>query len=190
MFSHSAALPLRRSAAPPHHAQLHRRTTLSRTTPISLLIRFGLSELSREVSEARSSEIKAWAHVQGLKSSLDERNLELRVKVVIEAEVIAQQRLAASEAEIAELRQKLEASKRYDSRICSTAPGTWQGTWTSAWAGPPSVPTASRNPSVDPTPRTSQASSSSDPSPSLSSTAPPPAMRPRPRRFIRGDDVP
>ncbi|KAK6162595.1 hypothetical protein DH2020_002436 [Rehmannia glutinosa] len=65
-----------------------------------------------EVSEARSSEIKAWAHVQGLKSSLDEHNLELRVKAAIEAEANAQQKLAASEAEIAELRQKLEASKR------------------------------------------------------------------------------
>ncbi|KAL0464585.1 UNVERIFIED_CONTAM: E3 ubiquitin-protein ligase BRE1-like 1 [Sesamum latifolium] len=78
---------------------------------------------SREVSEARSSEIKAWAHVQGLKSSLDERNLELRVKVAIEAEAKAQQRLAASEAEIAELRQKLEASKRsipYLANICLT----------------------------------------------------------------------
>ncbi|KAK4416749.1 hypothetical protein Salat_2500400 [Sesamum alatum] len=31
--------------------------------------------------------------------------------------------------------------------------------------GPPSVPTTSRNPSVDPTPQTSQASGSSDPSP-------------------------
>ncbi|KAK4414625.1 E3 ubiquitin-protein ligase BRE1-like 1 [Sesamum alatum] len=72
---------------------------------------------SREVSEARSSEIKAWAHVQGLKSSLDERNLELRVKAAIEAEAIAQQRLAASEAEIAELRQKLEASKRDKTRL-------------------------------------------------------------------------
>lgn len=66
----------------------------------------------REVSEARSSEIKAWAHVQGLNSSLDERNVELRVKVAIEAEAKAQQRLAASEAEIAELRKKLQASKR------------------------------------------------------------------------------
>ncbi|KAL8495504.1 hypothetical protein ACS0TY_019591 [Phlomoides rotata] len=67
---------------------------------------------SREVSEARSSEIMAWAQVQGLKSSLDERNVELRVKVAIEAEAKAQQRLAASEAEIAELRKKLQASKR------------------------------------------------------------------------------
>ncbi|KAK4425063.1 hypothetical protein Salat_1699900 [Sesamum alatum] len=103
---------------------------------------------------------------------------------------------------------------RYDSRVCSIAPGTWQGTWTWVWAGgsttyldtydapeasthpiapppgPPSVPTTSRNPSVDPTPRTSQASGSSDPSPSLSSTGPPPAAPPRPRRFIRGVDVP
>ncbi|XP_042038389.1 E3 ubiquitin-protein ligase BRE1-like 1 isoform X1 [Salvia splendens] len=65
---------------------------------------------SRDVCAARSAEIKAWAQVQGLKSSLDERNLELRVKVAIEAEAKAQQKLAASEAEIAELRQKLESS--------------------------------------------------------------------------------
>lgn len=69
--------------------------------------------MCRDVSAARSTEIKAWAHVQGLKSSLDERNLELRVKVAIEAEAKAQQKLAASEAEIAELRKNLEASKRY-----------------------------------------------------------------------------
>ena len=68
--------------------------------------------ICRDVSAARSAEIKAWAQVQGLKSSLDERNLELRVKVAIEAEAKAQQKLAASEAEIAELRQKLESSKR------------------------------------------------------------------------------
>ncbi|GFP80931.1 E3 ubiquitin-protein ligase bre1-like 1 [Phtheirospermum japonicum] len=72
---------------------------------------------SREVSEARNSEIKAWAHVQSLNSSLDERNLELRVKVAIEAEAKAQQRLAASEAEMAEMRQKLEASKREKTRL-------------------------------------------------------------------------
>ena len=56
----------------------------------------------------------AWAHVQTLKSSLDEHNLELRVKTAIEAEAISQQRLAAAEADIAELRQKLEASKRFN----------------------------------------------------------------------------
>lgn len=67
----------------------------------------------REVTEARISEIKAWAHVQSLKSSLDEHNLELQVKVAIEAEAKAQQRLAATEAEIADLRLKLDASKRF-----------------------------------------------------------------------------
>ncbi|KAH6825748.1 hypothetical protein C2S53_006854 [Perilla frutescens var. hirtella] len=72
---------------------------------------------SRDVSAARNTEIKAWAHVQGLKSSLDERTLELRVKVAIEAEAKAQQKLAASEAEIAELRKKLEASKREKTRL-------------------------------------------------------------------------
>ncbi|KAL1543350.1 ubiquitin-like modifier hub1 [Salvia divinorum] len=72
---------------------------------------------SRDVSAARSAEIKAWAQVQGLKSSLDERKLELRVKVAIEAEAKAQQKLAASEAEIAELRQKLESSKREKSSL-------------------------------------------------------------------------
>ncbi|XP_022733211.1 E3 ubiquitin-protein ligase BRE1-like 1 isoform X2 [Durio zibethinus] len=67
---------------------------------------------SRDVMEARDSEYKAWAHVQSLKSCLDEQNLELRVKTANEAEAISQQRLAAAEAEIANLRQKLEASKR------------------------------------------------------------------------------
>lgn len=67
---------------------------------------------SRDVLEAKDSEYKAWAYVQSLKSSLDEHNLELRVKTSIEAEAISQQRLAAAEAEIADLRQGLEASKR------------------------------------------------------------------------------
>ncbi|KAL6495363.1 ubiquitin-like modifier hub1 [Orobanche gracilis] len=75
---------------------------------------------SREVSEARSSEIKAWVCVQGINSSLDERDLELRVKVANEAEAKAQQRLAASEAGISELRQKLEASKREKTRLSNT----------------------------------------------------------------------
>ncbi|XP_022944813.1 E3 ubiquitin-protein ligase BRE1-like 1 [Cucurbita moschata] len=67
---------------------------------------------SRDVLEARDLEYKAWARVQSLKSSLDERNLESRVKTANEAEAISQQRLAAAEAEIARLRQKLESSKR------------------------------------------------------------------------------
>ncbi|GMI98274.1 REDUCED DORMANCY 4, histone mono-ubiquitination 1 [Hibiscus trionum] len=72
---------------------------------------------SRDVLEARDSEYKAWAHVHSLKSCLDEQNLELRVKTANEAEAISQQRLAAAEAEIAELRQKLEASKRDKARL-------------------------------------------------------------------------
>ncbi|CAK9149379.1 unnamed protein product [Ilex paraguariensis] len=72
---------------------------------------------SRDVLEARNCECKAWARVQSLKSSLDEHNLELRVKTAIEAEAMSQQRLAAAEAEIADLRQKLEASKREKSRL-------------------------------------------------------------------------
>ncbi|XP_022924474.1 E3 ubiquitin-protein ligase BRE1-like 1 isoform X1 [Cucurbita moschata] len=72
---------------------------------------------SREALEARDLEYKAWARVQSLKSSLDERNLESRVKTANEAEAISQQRLAAAEAEIARLRQKLEASKRDLTRL-------------------------------------------------------------------------
>ncbi|KAL7121003.1 hypothetical protein ACP275_02G156900 [Erythranthe tilingii] len=72
---------------------------------------------SREVVEARCAEIKAWAHVQGLKSSLDEHSLVSRVKVAIEAEAKSQQRLAAADAQIAELRHKLEASKREKTRL-------------------------------------------------------------------------
>jgi E3 ubiquitin-protein ligase BRE1 len=66
---------------------------------------------SRDVLEARDLEYKAWAQVQSFKFSLDEQNLELRVKTANEAEAISQQKLAAAEAEIADLRQKLEASK-------------------------------------------------------------------------------
>ncbi|KAJ4827632.1 hypothetical protein Tsubulata_008249 [Turnera subulata] len=67
---------------------------------------------SRNVLEARDLEYKAWAQVQSLKSSLDEQNLELRVKTANEAEAVSQQKLAAAEAEIVDLHQKLEASKR------------------------------------------------------------------------------
>ncbi|KAJ6400313.1 hypothetical protein OIU84_015881 [Salix udensis] len=75
------------------------------------------STCSRDVLEARDLEYKAWAQVQSFKSSLDEQNLELRVKTANEAEAISQQKLAAAEAEIADLRQKLEASKMDLSRL-------------------------------------------------------------------------
>ncbi|CAA2947102.1 E3 ubiquitin- ligase BRE1-like 1 [Olea europaea subsp. europaea] len=67
---------------------------------------------SREVDEARNGEIKAWAYFRSLITSLDGQNLESQLKASIEAEVKSQQRLAAAEAEIGDLRQKLEASKR------------------------------------------------------------------------------
>lgn len=69
--------------------------------------------LFRDILESRDMEYKAWVHVQNLKSSLDEHCLEARVKTAIEAEAISQQRLATAEAEIADLRQKLEFSLRY-----------------------------------------------------------------------------
>nr|GMD77663.1 E3 ubiquitin-protein ligase BRE1-like 1 [Ipomoea batatas] len=75
------------------------------------------SPYNRDVLEARDSEFRAWASVQSLKTSLDEQNLETRVKTSIEAEARSQQKLAATEAEIAELRQKLEVSKREQSRL-------------------------------------------------------------------------
>ncbi|KAF7844930.1 E3 ubiquitin-protein ligase BRE1-like 1 isoform X1 [Senna tora] len=68
---------------------------------------------SRDVVEARDSEYRAWAHVQSLKSALDEHKLELRVKMANEAEARSQQRLATAEAEIVDLRRKLDASKSY-----------------------------------------------------------------------------
>ncbi|XP_052887794.1 E3 ubiquitin-protein ligase BRE1-like 1 isoform X3 [Gossypium arboreum] len=80
---------------------------------LKLILEMHRRELTdlRDVLEVRDSEYKAWARVQSLKSCLDEQNLELRVKKANEAEAISQQRLAAAEAEIADLRQKLEASK-------------------------------------------------------------------------------
>ncbi|KAJ0970585.1 hypothetical protein J5N97_018544 [Dioscorea zingiberensis] len=67
---------------------------------------------TKDVMEFRDMEFKAWARVQSLKFSLDEYNLELRVKEANEAEAEAQHRLATAEAEIADLRQKLDLSGR------------------------------------------------------------------------------
>ncbi|KAJ0970609.1 hypothetical protein J5N97_018568 [Dioscorea zingiberensis] len=61
-------------------------------------------DMKRDVMEFRDMEFKAWARVQSLKFSLDEYNLELRVKEANEAEAEAQHRLATAEAEIADLR--------------------------------------------------------------------------------------
>lgn len=75
--------------------------------------------------EARDSEYGAWAHVQSLKSSLDEHNLELRVKTANEAEARSQQRLATAEAEIVDLRQKLDASKRLTFNLILLTESLW-----------------------------------------------------------------
>ena len=74
----------------------------------------------RDMMAVRDSEYKAWAQVQSLKSSLNEHNLESRVKAANEAEALSQQRLATSEAEISELRQKLEDTTRCvsDKYVC------------------------------------------------------------------------
>ncbi|CAL9165191.1 unnamed protein product [Musa hybrid cultivar] len=67
---------------------------------------------SRDVIESKDNEYKAWALVHSLKSSLDEHNLESNVKAAIEAEAISQKRLTSAEAEIDELRLKLEKCDR------------------------------------------------------------------------------
>ncbi|KAI0520643.1 hypothetical protein KFK09_008121 [Dendrobium nobile] len=67
---------------------------------------------SWDIMESRGMEYKALAHVQSLKSSLDEHNLDSRVKVAIEVEGRTQKRLATAEAKIADLRQNLELSLR------------------------------------------------------------------------------
>lgn len=63
--------------------------------------------------KAKDLEYESWARVQSLKSSLDEHNLESRVKFANEAEAASQQKLAAAEAQIADMRQRLEATKRF-----------------------------------------------------------------------------
>lgn len=70
------------------------------------------SNVPRELRELQQAECRARAEVERLQSALDEHNLELRVKAAIEAEAACQQKLTAVEADIAELRQSLEASVR------------------------------------------------------------------------------
>ncbi|KAG2607717.1 E3 ubiquitin-protein ligase BRE1-like 1 isoform X1 [Panicum virgatum] len=72
---------------------------------------------SRQLMESRDRELYEWAQVHVLKCSLDESKLEQRVIAANEAEAMSQQRLATTEAEITELRQKLETSRRYLVRL-------------------------------------------------------------------------
>ena len=71
-------------------------------------------------SEVRESESKAHSQAEMLKNALDEHSLELRVKAANEAEAACEQRLSAAEAEIEDLRSKLDASERLVFRCTST----------------------------------------------------------------------
>ncbi|XP_058115285.1 E3 ubiquitin-protein ligase BRE1-like 2 isoform X4 [Magnolia sinica] len=66
----------------------------------------------RDVIEIKESERRAQVQAKILKSALDEHSLELRVKAANEAEAACQQRLSVAEAEIVDLRAKLDASER------------------------------------------------------------------------------
>lgn len=62
--------------------------------------------------EIKESERRAYSQAEMFKNAIDEHSLELRVKAANEAEAACQQRLSATEAEITELRGKLDASER------------------------------------------------------------------------------
>ncbi|KAH9554527.1 hypothetical protein CY35_08G068200 [Sphagnum magellanicum] len=72
---------------------------------------------SRDVMELQQAECRARAQVDHLKLALDEHSLELRVKAANEAEAVCQQRLTAAEAEIADLRQRLDVLDRVDMEL-------------------------------------------------------------------------
>jgi hypothetical protein len=67
----------------------------------------------RELMEIKESERRAHSQAEVLRNALEEHSLELRVKAANEAEAACQQRLSAAEAEIADLRAKLDASERF-----------------------------------------------------------------------------
>ncbi|KAF8783823.1 hypothetical protein HU200_000263 [Digitaria exilis] len=67
---------------------------------------------SRTIADIEESENRARNQADYLKSSLEEHSLELRVKAAGEAEAACQQRLSHAEAELEELRAKVDASER------------------------------------------------------------------------------
>ncbi|KAJ9555206.1 hypothetical protein OSB04_009820 [Centaurea solstitialis] len=67
---------------------------------------------NRDVMGIRESERRAHLQAEALKSAFDEHGLELRIKAAKETEVACQQRLSDAEAEIADLRAKLDDSDR------------------------------------------------------------------------------
>ena len=68
---------------------------------------------SRTIADIEESENRARNQAEYLKSSLEEHSLELRVKAATEAEAACQQRLSFAEAELEELRAKVDASERF-----------------------------------------------------------------------------
>lgn len=67
---------------------------------------------NRDIMEIKESERRACSQAEVLRNALDEHSLELRVKAANETEAACQQRLSAAEAEIADLRAKVDASER------------------------------------------------------------------------------
>ncbi|XP_062211518.1 E3 ubiquitin-protein ligase BRE1-like 2 isoform X2 [Phragmites australis] len=67
---------------------------------------------SRTIAEIEESENRARSQAEYLRNSLEEHSLELRVKAANEAEAACQQRLSIAEAELEELRAKVDASER------------------------------------------------------------------------------
>ncbi|PAN04309.1 hypothetical protein PAHAL_1G057100 [Panicum hallii] len=67
---------------------------------------------SRTIADIEESENRARNQAEYLKSNLEEHSLELRVKAATEAEAACQQRLSFAEAELEELRAKVDASER------------------------------------------------------------------------------
>lgn len=67
---------------------------------------------NRDVMEIKESERRAHSQAEVLKNAFEEHSLELRIKSAKETEVACQQRLSITEAEIADLRAKLDDSDR------------------------------------------------------------------------------
>lgn len=67
---------------------------------------------NRDVTGIKESERRAHLQAEVLRNALEDHSLELRVKAANEAEIACQQRLSVAEAEIGDLRAKLDASER------------------------------------------------------------------------------
>ncbi|KEH42364.1 putative aminoacyltransferase, E1 ubiquitin-activating enzyme [Medicago truncatula] len=73
---------------------------------------YGLEDYQKSLPEVRESERKARSQAEILKNALDEHGLELRVRAANEAEAACEQRLAAAEAELEELRAQFDENER------------------------------------------------------------------------------